>query len=678
MQFKRLFTHHAGDPYASVHFREPQAEGDGFDVPLEHPEGWSLSAVEIVAEHAACHAVPFHKKPIEENTVPSWLWRQARIKDIGKKETSVRHIFDRVAGAAAYQGWKQDVWANETSARAFFDEVRHAMAARMIAVGPKQLAYYGLAWAYGIDTPANEEPAPKLAVADISNTMIDAVVSGRRDRALLAAWNKIVGTRVKAAPVVLRFPDTEAQWERPAERAVGISLNLMNFRHNDGSVNIEALRHAVRLAVALVDLNQPGQALAIGYANLAPLLMALALPYDSDAARATAAAISGIITAEAYAASAELARMCGALPEFAAQRETALRALRNHRRAAYGEQNDYEKIAVTPLPLALASCPDLALTAAVRSGWDRALAMVQAHGLRHLQVTDLSVSPFLTTFMESESNGSAPLRSLSVHHEEGRRALHPSAVEALTRLGYDSRSVQAMSRHVAGALTLEKAPAINHASLRARGFNAEALEKVEAYLPQGKHLRFVVTPWIVGVEFCRKTLKIPVAKIEDPRFNLLAHLGFSEADIRAADQWCYGRDDLGDAASLNRAHMAVFATTATLQPEAVLRMAAAVQGFVSGETGLRLHLPLGIVAESYEKLVLEAWRRGVKSAAIVFDAELAAAQGKSAGKITQKSKLSAFLHAKAPALPKPSSRTAAPRLGMAYSKAKSRPASKTH
>ncbi|MFM9458648.1 hypothetical protein, partial [Streptomyces europaeiscabiei] len=92
------------------------------------------------------------------------------------------------------------------------------------------------------------------------------------------------------------------------------------------------------------------------------------------------------------------------------------------------------------------------------SAWDQALELSQTHGLRHTQVTSLFASPALTLFMESESDGIAPMRSLAImESEEGRRALHPSASEALTRLGYDAKKIQAVSRYVAGAMTLLKA-----------------------------------------------------------------------------------------------------------------------------------------------------------------------------------------------------------------------------
>ena len=682
MRFVRLFTQSSCDAYDLIHFKQPEAIGDGFDVPLEHPENWSHAAVELLADEAASCALSPDLKLVEENTVPSWLWRHSGAKAAGHKETSVRSIFDRVVGAATYQGWKQKLFTNEDSARAFFDEARYALAQRFIAFEPKKLALLGLKWAYGIEIHSSDERKNATPAIDISNAMIDTIVSGKRDRGIVTKWNKIIHASAKASSMELRFADTEAQWEAPTTTHSGATLNLMGFRHNDGSVNIDALRHATRIAVLLHDLQDEsvGSALAIGYANLAPLLLALALPYDSEAARATAAAISAIVTAECYTVSAELAALRGVSPEFVANREASLRALRNHRRAAYGEQNDYEKISVTPAPLALAACPDLALTAAARSGWDQALEAAQMHGLRHTQVTSLFASPALTLFMESDADGIAPMRTLITVD----RTLNSSVNEALTRLGYDQKKIQGLTRYALGTGSLDKAPAINHATLRKHGFTTAVLDNLEAYLPQAKNLRHAFTPWVLGVEFCRKTLKIPAAKIDDLRFNLLAHLGFSEKDIAAANAWCYGHETLAGAEALQPQHATVFATSASLSPEAQIRMAAAVQGFVSGETNLKLALPVGMATERFEKLLLDAWRRGVKSAEITFDANLRAEKRATSGqsiqrKTPRKIAPSAFLHTHAPGLPKRQSRSGTPRLsGLSQGKAKSRGVAKGH
>lgn len=679
MQLTRYFTQGADDAYDLIHLRQRQAMGDEFDSPLEHPDGWSREAVEILADESAACALPPARQVVEENTVPSWLWQLSPAKSVGGHESSVCHIFNRVVGAAVYQGWKQGLFQEESAARIFYDEARYLLAQRFLAIEPRQLATLGIGWAYGLQLPKEPIAESVPAAAAISNAMIDAVVSGKRDRAMHNKWQKIIGARAKASATTVHFTDTEAQWESPVAASSGARLNLMAFRHNDGSINIDALRQATRIAVCLLDLPEEAGAgaLSIGTTNLAPLLMAMALPYDSEAGRATAAALNAIVTAEAYAASAELAAARGPAPQFYNHREELVRALRNHRRAAYGERDDYERMPVAPSPLAVTACPDLALNAAARAAWDHALYLAQAHGLRHTQVTSLAPSTLLTFFMESESEGIAPMRSLLGPGQDNadRRAAHPSVVEALVRLGCDDEKIMAAARYIAGTGSLKNSPVLNHAALATRGFTATEIEKLEAYLPQATSLRHVFTVWILGVDFCRKVLKVPAAKIDDMRFNLLKHIGFSDAEVQSANVWVYGHDNVAGMYGLTAREAAVLAVAPNLPPEASIRMAASVQSFLSGQTNLTLNLPVGLPAEQYEKLLLDAWRRGVKSMTVVFDPALELKAQKPAA-VRRKA---AFLHAKAPALPKRQSRSATARMGsMSHTKLKTRSLSKTH
>ncbi|MDX2028180.1 MAG: hypothetical protein SFW62_06050 [Alphaproteobacteria bacterium] len=654
---ERIFTRGNQDAYALIHFREPEQEGDESWPALESPDGWSAGAASLLADEAVCKTIPTRLKAVEENTVPSWLWRRTGNSASRVEEFSARQVFDRVVGSAAYAGWKQGLFASENEARAFFDETRSLLVQRMAALEPCDLADLGLAWAYGIENSASgpdENPKTAPRVLDIPNVMIDAAVRGSADQAMRAQWQKIWAARGKASAITLQLSDIAADWgAAPSGHRMRAMLDIMAFRHNDGSVNIEALRHATRLLVLLLDLHgdRAGPQLDIGFCNLSPLLMALALPYDSEAGRSIAAAVSAVITAEAYAASAELAGLRGPSAAFAGGREIVLRALRNHRRAAYGDKNDYEKISVLPAPLVLESCPDLALVAAVRRRWDEVLELVRQHGLRHTQVTALSSSPELMLFMQSAAQGIEPVTSLAVMQPGDadlvRKDIHPSVTEALARLGYDATASRSIVRHVMGTGTLEHAPSINHMALHARGFDAGTIEKIENYLPYVGDIRLACTPWIVGEDFCRRVLKVPAAKMKDARFELLRHLGFSGSDIAAANAYCYGHGSVQGAKELRSQHIFVFARAADISSEARIRMAAAVQGFISGDVGLALALPANSPVEKNEFLLLSAWRQGLKSLSILQDVG-ATPLKKSARKSVQKSRAS-FLHTKKPA-----------------------------
>lgn len=141
----RLFTREDRGVYDDIHFQEPEQAGDETRPALECPEDWSAEAAALLAEDAVCRSVPTRLRAIEENTVPSWLWRHTGQGAGRHEESSVRQIFDRVAGSAAYAGWKQGLFSDESEARIAFDEIRTLLARRLVAFEPATLATLALA-----------------------------------------------------------------------------------------------------------------------------------------------------------------------------------------------------------------------------------------------------------------------------------------------------------------------------------------------------------------------------------------------------------------------------------------------------------------------------------------------------------------------------------------------------
>ena len=129
------------------------------------------------------------------------------------------------------------------------------------------------------------------------------------------------------------------------------SLNLLKFYDAAvGRFDVESFRHATRLwtlileisvymaqfpSVSVAQKSYDFRTLGLGYANMGSLLMVQGLPYDSPEGRAQCAAVSALMHAASYAASAEMAAEVGPFPRFAANRDAMLRVVRNHRRAAY-------------------------------------------------------------------------------------------------------------------------------------------------------------------------------------------------------------------------------------------------------------------------------------------------------------------------------------------------------
>src|SRR3954464_12512230 len=169
------------------------------------------------------------------------------------------------------------------------------------------------------------------------------------------------------------------------------SLNLMKFRREDGTFDTDKFEHAVDivlLAQEIVgspcsyptkEIGENARAfrqLGLGYANLGALLMSNGMAYGSDGGRATAAAITALMTGRAYVQSARVAASMGPYDRYAANREAHNNVMRMHRDASYAIPD--------------AACEDTALLAAARETWNEAVALGELYGYRNAQATVLA------------------------------------------------------------------------------------------------------------------------------------------------------------------------------------------------------------------------------------------------------------------------------------------------
>lgn len=632
LPFARLFTRGMEDAFDSLPFESTESFGDEEAPALASPRNWSVEAVSVMSG-AAHPAVPADLRANEENTVPSWLWKHQSRSARRESEADLRDIFNRAVGSATAKAWKFGFFTSEKHARSFYDEARFSLMHRHMAIHPDILASWGLSWAYGLEENGERQASRKPASPslEISNTEIDSLLNKKTPPSSAPLWKKLFGTGNKAPKsVLLRLRDIAADWHSSSPNPAQTAIDLLSLRHKDGSVDIEALRQTARILVALLDLQERTD-VTIGLANLSPLLLGLGLSYDSDAGRAMAASVIALVTAECVATSAEMAALRGMSAPFSSNRENVMRALRNHRRAVYGDKNDYEKLSVLPNPLPLKNCPNLSLVAEAQRRWDDAVEMAHTFGLRATQSTDLTPSPVLCLLMESASQGLSPIQSLTKAIPEdcsgaSRLDLHPSVREAFIRMGYSDETISAATRNILGMRSLHKSPHINMASLKQRGLDEVSLENILAYLPCVNTIRLAVTPWIIGPDVCSKKLGIPPEKISDPRFDLLRYLGFSETDIDVANDYYYGRNSVRNAKALPLRHRPLFACGNEIGNEARIRMASAVQSFVSVDTGLEIRLSNKQSAEYGANATLSAWCAGLKSLTLVFDPELSPPQ----------------------------------------------------
>src|SRR6202158_2196577 len=171
MRIERRYTKDGQSPYAAIEFRLTTSEirnPDGSVVfhadDVEVPVSWSQVASDVLAQKYFRKAgVPSRLKKVEEETVPSWLWRsvadEAALKELPEKERvtgehSSKQVFERLAGTWTYWGWKGGYFDSEADAQAFFDEQRYMLAMQMVAPNSPQWFNTGLHWAYGIDGPS--------------------------------------------------------------------------------------------------------------------------------------------------------------------------------------------------------------------------------------------------------------------------------------------------------------------------------------------------------------------------------------------------------------------------------------------------------------------------------------------------------------------------------------------
>jgi ribonucleoside-diphosphate reductase alpha chain len=425
------------------------------------------------------------------------------------------------------------------------------------------------------------------------------------------------------------------------------SLNLVTFYDREtGRFDVKAYRHAIRLWTVVLEISvlmaqYPSKKIArlsyvyrtlgLGYANLGSLLMQQGIPYDSPEGRAWTAALTAILTGEAYAASAEMARERGPFPGYERNRGAMLRVIRNHRRAAYGaDPCEYEGLTVTPQGIDPAACPNDLLRAA-RKAWDRALELGEAHGYRNAQVTVIAPTGTIGLVMDCDTTGIEPDFALVKFKKLAGggyfRIINQSVPIALQRLGYAPAQIEDVVRYVRGSGSLVGAPYLNRESLASKGFPADALDRIEAQLPSAFDVSFVINRWALGDEFLERRLGIGKEPREAPGFDLLRHLGFDRDQVRKANDWICGTMTIEGAPHVKEEHLAVFDCASkcgrlgrrSIHYLGHVRQMAAAQPFVSGAISKTINMPNEATVEEVQQAYEQSWRLMLKALALYRD-----------------------------------------------------------
>lgn len=425
------------------------------------------------------------------------------------------------------------------------------------------------------------------------------------------------------------------------------SLNLVTFYDDKTQAfNLEAYKHAIRVWTVILEVSVlmaqfPSREIAqksfdfrtlgLGYANLGALLMRMGHAYGSKEALAINGALTAVLTGESYAASAEMAKEHSPFPRYYRNQDAMLRVIRNHRRAAYNAaQSEYEGLSILPMPIDQDVCPADFLKAAHKA-WDRALELGEKYGYRNAQTTVIAPTGTIGLVMDCDTTGIEPDFALVKFKKLAGggyfKIINESVPPALKKLGYTESQVQDIINYCRGTGTLKGAPGVNHATLAAKGFTAEVLDKLEMGLTQAFDINFVFNKFVLGESFLTETLKLDATVYDAPGFSLLKHLGFKDDEIEQANRYCCGTMTVENAPHLKKAHYPIFDCaskcgkygTRFIATDAHIEMMAAAQPFISGAISKTINMPNEATIEDVNKSYFKSWGLMLKANALYRD-----------------------------------------------------------
>ena len=290
------------------------------------------------------------------------------------------------------------------------------------------------------------------------------------------------------------------------------SLNLMKFRLEDGSFDVESFKRAIRMFIIAQEIlvdngsypdkpitvnSHKFRPLGLGYANIGSLMMSLAFAYDSDQARTIASAISAIMTGTAYVVSAEMAVIKGAFTEFEKNAEPMMKVINMHRRCAYDIDQTH--------------CPDY-LHDAAKDAWDEAIDAGTKNGFRNAQVTVLAPTGTIGFMMDCDTTGIEPDIALVKYKLLAGggmlKLVNKTAPMALERLGFSADEIKSICDYIDKNETIEGAGNISDEQLSVFDC-AFKPRNGKRFIHYTAHLRMMaaVQPFISGA--ISKTINMP-------------------------------------------------------------------------------------------------------------------------------------------------------------------------
>ena len=422
------------------------------------------------------------------------------------------------------------------------------------------------------------------------------------------------------------------------------SVNLRRFYNEDSNAfDVEGFEYSCRLWTAVLEvsvlmaqfpskevaqLSYDYRTLGLGYANLGSMLMVMGIAYDSEEARGIAGAITAIMTGVAYRTSAEMAGVLGAFPRYEENKENMLRVMRNHRLAAY-DADEYEGLEVKPQGLKAKYCPDYLLKAATKA-WDEAVRLGEKFGYRNAQATVIAPTGTIGLVMDCDTTGVEPDFALVKFKKLSGggyfKIINQSVPAALKNLRYTDKQIDTIVKYAVGSATFAGAPFINHQTLSEKGFIADEIKKLDAAVGSAFEIGFVFNVYTLGEE-CLQRLGFKPAQYYNFEWSLLEALGFSDAEIEAANDFVCGTMTIEGAPHLREEHLSVFDCANKcgkkgqryIHAHGHIRMMAAAQPFISGAISKTINLPNEATVEEIADAYMLSWQLGLKACALYRD-----------------------------------------------------------
>lgn len=289
------------------------------------------------------------------------------------------------------------------------------------------------------------------------------------------------------------------------------SLNLLKF-YDSNVFDTESFKRAVRILIIAQDIivgfssyptakieqnAKDYRELGLGYANLGALVMSLGLPYDSDAARVYAGAVTSIMTGEAYAVSAELAKAIGPFIGYEKNKAPMLNVIKMHEEEA--KKINGKLIAEN-------------LWRAAQEVWERAYSDGSVYGIRNSQATVLAPTGTISFMMDAATTGIEPAFSLVAYKKMVGggflKIVNTTVPAALEKLGYNEKESKEIADYILVNDTIEKAPHLKEKDLSVFdcATNAPGGKRTIHYLG---HIRMMAAaqPFISGA--ISKTVNLP-------------------------------------------------------------------------------------------------------------------------------------------------------------------------